>query len=122
MAKSKLMDQIITILQAYQLTRSVKATARRVCCARNTVRAYLRTAQAYPGGLAAVLKLSEQPLRELFFPEQSPTDNPRREYFDSQIEYWRGELSRTGVTCQLLWKATGPGGLRVTAAPISVRC
>ncbi len=105
MAKSKRMDQIITILQAYQLTRSVKATARRVCCARNTVRAYLRTAQAYPGGLAAVLELSEQPLRELFFPQQSPTDDPRREYFDSQIEYWRGELSRTGVTRQLLWES-----------------
>lgn len=111
------MDQIITILRAYQSTRSVKATARRVCCARNTVRAYVRTAQSYPGGPAAVLKLSEQQLRQLFFPDQPPSTDPRREYFDSQIEYWRGELPRTGVTRQLLWesyRAKRPGGYGYT--------
>jgi len=108
------MDQIRNILKTYQRTGSFKQTARRCQCARNTVRTYVRLASAQPGGSAAVLALEEETFNAIFI---APTADPKRDYFDAQIEYFKTDLKRTGVTRQLLWeeyKAQRPDGYGYT--------
>ena len=101
MAKPLRMDEIRNILKTYLRTRSFKQTATQCRCARNTVRTYVRLAQAQSGGCAAVLALDEGAFTAVFIP---PTADARRDYFDTQIEYFKTELKRTGVTRQLLWE------------------
>jgi len=47
MAKQKRMDQIKNLLRNYMASGSIKATARQLKVSKNTVREYIRRAEAY---------------------------------------------------------------------------
>ena len=69
MAKPKRMDQIQTILLNYLSSGSIKATARRLKISKNTVREYVRRAQAHYPDLSKILELNEA---ELYKALQAP--------------------------------------------------
>lgn len=101
MAKPLRMDQIRTILKTYHRNNSVKRTAKQCRVSRNTVRTYVRLAQAQSGGCAAVLALDDEAFTRVFI---APTTDPRRADFDDLVEHFKIELKRTGVTRHLLWE------------------
>ena len=105
MGKSKRMDQIIKILKTYQLTRSIKGTARQCRVSKNSVRGYLRLARAHHADLAVVLALlpTEQ-LRGVLYPDQLRPTLDRRAVFDAEVDDWIRELARVGVTKQFLYE------------------
>ncbi len=104
MGKHKRMDQIIKILQTYQLTRSIKGTARQCRLSKNSVRGYLRLARAHHADLAVVLALPTEQLRGVLYPDQLRPTLDRRAVFDAQVDDWIKELARIGVTKQLLYE------------------
>jgi|GEM_PF-4015729 len=60
MAKHKRMDQIKNILRNYLVSGTIKATARQLKVSKNTVREYIRRAEAYSTDLTVVLELDEE--------------------------------------------------------------
>ena len=98
------MGQIIHILQTYQRTRSSKATVRSTGCARNTIRGYLRLAWARDPDLGVVLALPDDELRRVFYPGTPQADFDRAAAFSLHFDNWAVELTKTGVTRQLLWE------------------
>ena len=104
MGAIKRMDQILHIFKAYQRTRSIKATARSTGCARNTIRSYLRLAAAYDPDLNVVLALPEGQLRQIFYPGTPAASFDREADFILHFDDWVKELTKTGVTRQLLWE------------------
>jgi len=104
MGKQKRMDQVRVIIETYQQTKSIKATARRLKVARNTVRSYLQRAQSCNEDLREVLKKSDSELMEIFYLPDKKDDTDRERVFNSKIKYWIAELPRTGVTKYLLWE------------------
>jgi transposase len=104
MAKPKRMDQIQTILRNYLSSGSIKATARQLKISKNTVREYVRRAQAYNSDLSKILELDEA---ELYNVLQAPCEaqkNDRLAVFEQHLDYWVKELRRVGVTRYLLWE------------------
>lgn len=102
MGKIKRMDQIINILKTYQSTGSIKGTARQRGVSKNTVRGYLRLVDGYD--LATVLKLSDDQLRVILYPDKVRPTMDRQAVFEANIAHWIKELGRTGVTRQLLYE------------------
>ena len=98
------MDQILHILKTYQRTRSIKATVRTTGGARNTVRTYLRLAAARDPDLSVVLQLPDDQLRQIFFPGTPAAVFDREADFALHFDNWAKELTKTGVTRQLLWE------------------
>ena len=71
---------------------------------KNTVKEYVRRAEAIYGDVSKALGASDE---ELFKALYSPVDkhsHAREEVFNAQLEYWTRELKRVGVTRQLLWR------------------
>lgn len=104
MAKPKRMDQIQAILRNYLSSGSIKATARQLKVSKNTVREYVRRAQAHNPDLSKVLELNEAELYDVL---QAPCDaqkDDRLAVFEQHIDYWVKELRRVGVTRYLLWQ------------------
>lgn len=104
MGAIKRMDQIIDILNIYLRTRSIKATCKAAGCSRNTVRTYLRLANARDPDLSVVLGLPEQELMAVFFPRTAEAPPAWQLHFEAQIDHWVKELRKTGVTRHLLWE------------------
>lgn len=104
MGATKRMDQITNILKTYLRTRSIKATARTTGCARNTIRSYLRLAAAHDPDLKVVLALPDNQLRQIFYPGTPAASFDREADFALHFDDWTKELSKTGVTRQLLWE------------------
>lgn len=117
MGATKRMDQIIHLLQTYQRTRSIKATVRSTGCARNTIRGYLRLARARDPDLSIVLALPDDELRRVFYPGTPQADFDRAADFALHFDDCAEELTKTGVTHQLLWeeyRQRVPQGYRYT--------
>ncbi|MFM9948862.1 MAG: DDE-type integrase/transposase/recombinase, partial [Saprospiraceae bacterium] len=113
MAKVKRMDQIKTLLSNYLSSGSIKATARQLKVSKNTVREYVRRAEAYTTDLRKLLELDEESLSRIIHTPQGDESCNRASVFEQQVDYWLGELRRTGVTRELLWqeyRTTDPGG------------
>jgi len=72
---------------------------------KNTVREYLRRAQAHSSDLSVFLNMDEGALHEIFHPPLSRKADERSHFFDQQVDHWLRELQRVGVTRQLLWEA-----------------
>jgi len=104
MAKRKRMDQIKAILQTYAVCGSIKQTARQFRVSMNTVRTYIRRAQAHHQDLTQVLALDEPAFNALFTHFTTDVAPSREEYFRSRTAYFFQELKRVGVTRQLLWQ------------------
>ena len=113
MAKQKRMDQIKTLLSNYLSNRSIKATARELKVSKNTVREYVRRAEAHSMDLSALLALDEEALSLIIHTPQGDQSDRRALVFGQQVDYWLGELRRPGVTRELLWqeyRVGHPGG------------
>lgn len=65
MAKPKRMDQIQALLRNYLSSGSIKATARQLKVSKNTVREYVRRAQAHHPDLSKILELNEAELHDV---------------------------------------------------------
>ena len=104
MGKLKRMDQVRQIIETYQATHSIKATARRLQVSKNTVRHYIRLGKTYDEDLSKVLLLPPSELLSLFYPPDQKASSGREEVFKGQIKYWIKELRRVGVTRHLLWE------------------
>lgn len=103
MAKRKRMDQIKSILRNYLESGSIKATARQLKVSKNTVREYVRLAEAHSLDLANLLAQDEPALAQILIPPQAPK-NKRLAVFEQQVDHWLRELRRVGVTRHLLWQ------------------
>jgi transposase len=104
MAKRKRMDQIRSILRNYLSCGSIKATARQLKMSKNTVKEYVRRAEAHTSELSSLLELEEEELHQALFASDSNQKNERLAVFEQQIDHWVKELRRVGVTRYLLWE------------------
>jgi len=104
MAKRKRMDQIKAIIQTYVVCKSIKQTARQLNVSKNTVRTYVRRAQAHHQDLTQVLALDESAFHKLFIHHTGDDESSRQVDFMSRTGYFFQELKRVGVTRQLLWQ------------------
>lgn len=104
MAKRKRMDQVKTVIRNYLRCRSIKATARQLKISKNTVREYLRRAQAHSSTLEELLKLDNETLRRIFYGGPGQIADNRLSVFQDKVEYWLKELRRVGVTRHILWQ------------------
>lgn len=104
MAKQKRMDQIKTLLRNYLASGSIKATARQLKVSKNTVREYIRRAEAYSADLSVLLELDEEVLSRIIHAPTGDQAEKRLTVFEQKIDYWIGELRRVGVTRELLWQ------------------
>lgn len=100
------MDQVKLIIKTYLSSGSYKATSRRLGVSKNTVRRYVRRAQSHEKDLSTLLQLSEEELSSiLYLPANEALSLKNREaIFSQKSGYWIKELSRVGVTRQLLWQ------------------
>ena len=104
MGKSKRMDQVRLIISTYLETSSIGKTVSRLKVSKNTVRRYLRKAEAYMYDLGALLSLSDEELSAVFYSKPSKQQEGREDIFLGKVEYWIKELKRVGVTRELLWE------------------
>lgn len=104
MGAIKRMDQIKSILRTYLSTRSIKATCRTLRVSRNTVKSYLRLAFQRSADLNTLLVLSDDLLRDIFYPARDLPQRSRAAVFEEKLDYWIKELRRVGVTRHLLWE------------------
>ena len=104
MGQIKRMDQIRLIISTYLQTGSKKATARRLCISKNTVKNYLRSALESSDDLTALLDRSDEDLRSVFYQPTGKDSQQREQVFIDKLDYWIKELRKTGVTKQLLWE------------------
>jgi transposase len=104
MGKPKRMDQIKNILKTYKETNSIKGTARQCKVSKNTVRDYLKLAADHDTDLSVVLKLRTEELRQVLYPDKVRSMVDRKAVFDDKINGWIKELTRVGVTKQLLYE------------------
>jgi transposase len=113
MAKRKRMDQIKAVIRNYLSSGSIKATARQLKMSKNTVREYVRRAEASVVGLPGILDLDEPALEKVFYGPEARLSDTRLTVFEQQAGEWLKELKRPGVTRQTLWeeyRATHPEG------------
>jgi transposase len=104
MAKQKRMDQVKAVLRNYLACGSIKATARQLKMSKNTVREYIRRAEAHSADLSVLVELEEDALSRLLYTSAGKQADARIAVFEEQIEYWLSELRRVGVTRELLWQ------------------
>ena len=103
--KVKGMLQIRRVLQLLEENRSKRFISRELGISRNTVDRYAHRIQ--PSGLTVgqLLLLRDGELSQFIYePTTTLQSSSRQEFFDSQLSYYLKELTRTGVTCQLLWR------------------
>jgi transposase len=103
--KVKGMLQIRRVLQLLEENRSKRFISRELGISRNTVDRYAHRIQ--PSGLTVgqLLLLRDGELSQFIYePTTTLQSSSRQEFFDSQLSYYLKELTRTGVTRQLLWR------------------
>lgn len=99
------MLQIRRIFQLRAQGASKRKISRLTQISRNTVREYLTLAQRLGLSAEGILKLSDQELGSLFYCEPNPPERDGEQQFIlSKLETYIEELSKTGVTRQLLWQ------------------
>lgn len=103
MAKLKRMDQIRNIIRTYQTSGKISDTCRILKVSKNTVKKYLGLLSEQGIGLAIALEMSDEELRKVIYKTKDQKADDRFIFFNSQVNYWMGELRRVGVTRQLLW-------------------
>ncbi len=104
MRKYKRMDQVKDILRVFSEQQSIKATARLLSISKNTVRSYIRIAEADNRSLQALIDLNDEEFLSLFYPSADDAESARKKVFGASVQYWTKELRKTGVTKHLLWE------------------
>lgn len=112
--KVKSMLQIRRILQLLEAGRSKRFISRELGVSRNTVDYYARKVKLSGLSLGQLLSLRDGELSQFTYnPVTTQTSCSRAEHYESQTDYFLKELTRVGVTRQLLWeeyKANYPDG------------
>lgn len=116
--KVKGMLQIRRILQLLEESRSKRSISRDMGISRNTVDYYEQRIKVSGLTLTQLLLLRDGELSEFIYNSvTTQVSNSRQSVFDSQLNYYLKELTRTGVTRQLLWQeyiAKHPDGYAYT--------
>ena len=103
--KVKGMLQIRRILQLLEESRSKRSISRDMGISRNTVDYYENRVKVSGLTLTQLLLLKDSELAQFIYSSTTTqVANSRQAIFDSQIGYYLKELTRTGVTRQLLWQ------------------
>src|SRR5690625_1491567 len=112
-AKPKPMSQIKQILRLYQQGKSIKFIVRNLSVSRNTVRKYLSLQKASSRSIEELLQIEDEQLGQILMPGGETSPAERYQVLVDHYDYFRGELSRKGVTRWLLWseyRQNHPGG------------
>lgn len=98
------MVEIRAILKKYIEVKNIKATARQYNISKNTLKVYLKRLRTSGYTLETIDYIDDSILETLIYNGATSTGRKRKERFDSQLSYFVKELSRKGVTRQLLWE------------------
>jgi len=100
----KRMSQIKQLLQMHRQGMGRKQIARALGISKTTVKSYLDKVETGKLDIDRLLEMDD-PLVEGQFHAGNPSyKDPRYLYLESRLNYYAGELSRTGVTKYLLWQ------------------
>jgi len=117
------MQIVRTILQLLQRKTSERSITKELNISRNTVRKYAVAAKASPYACQELLAMDDPTLREIIYPSQEapeePDDDPRLSAFEARRAYFLKELTRTGVTKQILWeeyRQDNPGAMDIPSS------
>lgn len=103
--KVKGMLQIRRILQLLEESRSKRSISRDMGISRNTVDYYEQRVKVSGLTLTQLLLLKDGELAQFIYSSTTTqVANSRQAVFDSQLGFYLKELTRTGVTRQLLWQ------------------
>ena len=110
MAKSIRMHQIRTIIEFQQQGRSIRHTVRLTGLSRNTIREYLRRISSAGLTLLEAIKLDDASLSAIVYADTVEKSSAGRNVDDrystlaQKLDNYCSELSKRGVTRQLLWE------------------
>lgn len=104
------MHQIKRVIEFHLQGHSIRQIERLSGISRNTIREYLRRLQASGRSLNELLKLEDEVLLSIV--QSDPIEknlggkiiDERYRVIEDRLEYYKSELSRRGVTRQLLWQ------------------
>lgn len=108
--KPKPMSQIKQLLILHRQGQGIKAIARSLSMSRNTVKSYLFKLEKLLSdsvtelSIEHILGMEEPEIYHLFHPGNPSYKDSRYEHFKSLLDYFSGELRRTGVSRALLWE------------------
>lgn len=99
------MLQIRRILQLLISKQSKREVSRQTGISRNTIDAYEDQFRRSCKSYTELLQLSDTELAGLIYKRDVDKEaDPRRKYLEDQLDYYAKELSRLGVTRELLWQ------------------
>jgi transposase len=102
--KAKSMLQVRRILQLLSDGHSKREASRQTGTSRNTIDSYELRFQGSGKNYDELLQLPDTDLAELVYTKEAvKKSDPRRKYLNEHLDYFINELSRTGVTRELLW-------------------
>lgn len=102
--KPKPMSQIKQLLKLHQEGESKKSIARILRISRNTVKGYLTKLSALSVDIEELLALDDPELEKQFHGGNPAYKDNRYEHLKLRLDYYVGELSKVGVTRNLLWE------------------
>jgi transposase len=101
--KPKRMSQIKQLIRLHKQGTGIKTIARKLCMSKNTVKSYLAKFEEGKLDPQLLLTLDEPVLEAKLFAGNPSYKEERYQYLKDNLEYFAGELKKTGVTRQLLW-------------------
>ena len=102
--KPKQMSQIKQLLQLHQEGTGKKRIANLLGISKNTVKSYLSKLDEKKLNIPELLKLEDPELEAVFFSGNPSYKEERYEYLKNKLPYYSNELTKVGVTRQLLWE------------------
>lgn len=103
--KPKGMLQIRRLLQLLSDGASKREASRQSGISRNTIDSYEVLFKQSGNKYSDLLSLSDTELALVVYPGKTTREpDPRKKFFDDHVDYYIKELSRTGVTRELLWQ------------------
>jgi len=98
------MLQVRRILHLLSDGHSKREVSRQIGASRNTIDSYEARFNLSGKTYDELRQLSDTDLAVLVYPQQTVKESdPRRKYLSEHLDYYLNELSRTGVTRELLW-------------------
>src|SRR5665647_3159321 len=102
--KPKSMSQIKQLLQLHEQGKSKKFIARSLGISKNTVKVYLSKLALSTFDIQSLLTLDDPILEGKFHAGNPAYKDERFDHFKTKLDYFSKELTRVGVTRQLLWE------------------
>ncbi len=102
--KTKKMSQIKQLLRLRQHGKGIKEISRILHVSKNTVKSYLQKVDEGKLVIDDLLLLDDPVLATKFHAGNPSYKEDRYEHFKANVDYYKKELKRTGVTQYLLWE------------------